>query len=159
RAAAGGGAAAAAREARVPGRTPDRRSRPARTRRCPSPRPVPTRRSRGTRRRALRLHPGEGGGEGLCALCARDAVPAVDDEERDALDAVGARLVDVRLDRGPVLVRREGAAHVLGVEADVGRERDELVEVPHVATLDEVRGEEPLDELELLAVRLRVVQG
>ena len=66
--------------------------------------------------------------EDLGRLRARDAVLAVDDEERHAVDAVGLRLRDVGLHGGGEAARLERLARGVGVEADLGAELDELVD-------------------------------
>ncbi len=59
--------------------------------------------------------------ERLRRLRAGDAVLAVDDEERHAVDAIRARLVDVGVDVVQVLVGLQRAQRVLAVEPDLRR--------------------------------------
>src|SRR5690606_36095687 len=81
-----------------------------------------------------------------------------DDVERHALDAVGPRLGEVLGDGVGVGAVLQGGAQRDGVQPDAGAERDQLVDLPHMPALLEVRGEEPLDQLELRAVLLGEVQ-
>src|SRR3546814_1169989 len=57
-----------------------------------------------------------------------------------------------------VLVFVEGAADVVGVEADLRRQLGELVDVSDVTPFDEVGAQQALLGLELLAVLLGVVE-
>ncbi len=78
------------------------------------------------------------------ALGAADAVLAVDDEERHALDAVGASLSLVLANGRKELFALERRTCSIGVEADLDREVDEVVDAPDVLALGEVGGHEPL---------------
>ena len=85
-------------------------------------------------------------------LGARGAVLPVDDEERDARGAeqLGGR--GVLGGRGPVAALGERGARLVGVQPDLGRERDEGVDVEDRAGLGEVGVQQPLLELALAAV-------
>ena len=85
-------------------------------------------------------------------LGARGAVLPVDDEERDARGAeeLGGR--GVLGGRGPVTALGERGARIVGVQPDLGRERDEGVDVEDRAGLGEVGVQQPLLELALAAV-------
>jgi len=73
-----------------------------------------------------------------------DAVPAVQNEERDPVDAVGASLLLVGTDRLRVVLGLEHLADDGGVEPDLGGELDEGRAVADRPALGEVGPQEAL---------------
>ena len=99
---------------------------------------------RWVRHPSLRLHPlvahlGEDVREGLRLLSAGNPVFAVDDKEGHALDAVLARLRDIRFHVCQVFVGLKGADHIIPVETDLGGEVGQILDAANVTAIDEVR--------------------
>lgn len=101
----------------------------------------------------------EGLGERLRRLCTRDAVFAVDDEERHTADPVRPRLIDVGGDGSGVLPRLQRGEDGVALEADISRQIGQFLGAADVPSLLEVRLEQALGQIRLSAVRFREMQG
>jgi hypothetical protein len=69
-------------------------------------------------------------------LCSRDAVPAVDDEERHPIAAECTELTDVFIDVGHKIVTFEHPASIIFVDTDLGGQSDERIRVVENLSLD-----------------------
>src|SRR5690606_5473074 len=100
----------------------------------------------------------QGPREGLRLLRARHAVLPVDDEERDAADAVLGGLPLIGAHRLEVLPRVERARRGLAVEPDLRGQPDELLGPAEMTALLEVGAQQALLHLGLAPLRLREVE-
>jgi len=81
--------------------------------------------------------------EQLGGLGARDAVPAVHDEERHAVGPEGTRLFDVGAYRVQILGPGQHGAHALGGHADLAEQLGQHVRVGQVGSFGEMSAEQP----------------